>query len=128
MLSCGAWSTSIAGVLVAEEVAGEVADRDAQVLVAHVDADRERGARHERHQHRRATAALARRGVLEDSSTIPARSSSSMNADTVGRERPVSSATRRAARARMPVEGLDHAQPIHLARVEQACVLTGHGA
>ena len=65
--SCGEVHALVRGVvdvdrrvLVAEEVAGEVADGDAQVLVAHVDADRERGARDERHQHRRA-AALARR-------------------------------------------------------------------
>ena len=115
------------GELVAEQLAGEVADRDAQVLVAHVDADRERRARDERHQHRWAAAALARRVVLElldDPGPLELlherRDRRAREAGDLG--------DRGAARARMPVERLDHAQPIHLARVEQACVLTGHGA
>jgi hypothetical protein len=115
------------GELDAEQLPREVADRDAQVLVAHVDADRERRARDQRHQHRRTAAALARRIVLvllDDPGSLELlherRDRRAREAGDLG--------DRRTARPRMPVERLDDAQPVHLARAEQGRVLTGHGS
>ena len=72
------------------ELAREVADRDADVLVAEVQADGEPGAGHEREQHRRAPAgARAAATGPSCSSTTPAWPSSSMSAETVARESPV---------------------------------------
>ena len=76
--------------VVGDELAGEIADRHADVLVAEVEPDREAGAGDEREQHRRAPGGPRAVAIpASRSSTTPAWPSSSTSAETVARERPV---------------------------------------
>ena len=104
--------------------AGEVADGDADVLVADVEADRERGVGDEREEDRgrpviRGPRLVGRAVLLDDAGPAELLDRA---VETVARESPCGRASSARLGRRTAVERLDHAQPVHLPGSEYVCV------